>query len=246
MNTLKKVDAPNDPVSMLSIIATMATRQDVDVDKLERFLAMKERQDAKEAEQAFNESMRKAQAEMRTIGRDARNSQTNSGYATFDKLDQALRPIYTNHGFSLSFDTDAASQDGYIKMMCYVAHDAGHTRTYKADLPADGKGAKGGDVMTKTHAFGSATSYGRRYLLQMIFNVALGEKDDDGNSASGVAAISFEQESALRDMLTATNSSEAQFCRFLKIPSLDRLREDRYEVAVAELRSKAKRQGVQL
>ena len=48
-----------------------------------------------------------------------------------------------------------------------------------------GKGAKGGDVMTKTHAFGSGTSYGMRYLLKMIFNVAIGEEDDDGNSASG-------------------------------------------------------------
>jgi hypothetical protein len=50
-------------------------------------------------------------------------------------------------------------------------------------MPADGKGAKGGDVMTRTHATGSALSYGMRYLLKMIFNVAVGEDDDDGNDA---------------------------------------------------------------
>jgi hypothetical protein len=38
--------------------------------------------------------------------------------------------------------------------------------------------------MTRTHAFGSATSYGRRYLLKMIFNVIEAAEDDDGNSAS--------------------------------------------------------------
>ena len=48
-------------------------------------------------------------------------------------------------------------------------------------MPADGKGAKGGDVMTKTHATGAAVSYGMRYLLKMIFNVAVGEDDTDGN-----------------------------------------------------------------
>src|SRR5690606_15862485 len=57
-------------------------------------------------------------------------------------------------------------------------------------MPADGKGAKGGDVMTKTHAAGSAMSYGQRYLLKLIFNVAIGENDDDGNSAGSGFDIS--------------------------------------------------------
>ena len=51
-------------------------------------------------------------------------------------------------------------------------------------MPADGKGAKGGEVMTKTHAMGAATAYGMRYLLKMIWNVAVGEDDTDGNSGS--------------------------------------------------------------
>jgi len=37
--------------------------------------------------------------------------------------------------------------------------------------------------MTKTHAAGSGMSYGQRYLLKMIFNIAF--SDDDGNKASG-------------------------------------------------------------
>ena len=48
----------------------------------------------------------------------------------------------------------------------------------------NGKGAKGGDVMTRTHATGAALSYGMRYLLRMIFNVAVGEGDTDGNGAT--------------------------------------------------------------
>jgi hypothetical protein len=66
-----------------------------------------------------------------------------------------------------------------------VTHRDGYAREYHIDMPADGKGAKGGDVMTKTHAVGSAVSYGMRYLLKMIFNVAVGEDDDDGNTAEG-------------------------------------------------------------
>ena len=62
----------------------------------------------------------------------------------------------------------------------------GYTRRYHIDMPADGKGAKGGDVMTRTHATGSAVSYGKRYLLIMIFNLTMGgEYEDDGNAAGG-------------------------------------------------------------
>jgi hypothetical protein len=55
-------------------------------------------------------------------------------------------------------------------------------------MPVDGKGARGGDVMTKTHAMGSGVSYGMRYLLRMIFNLAI-DYDDDGNAAGGGAKL---------------------------------------------------------
>lgn len=80
-----------------------------------------------------------------------------------------------------------------MRVLCYVSHTAGHTRTYQCDMPADGKGAKGNDVMTKTHAAGSAASYGMRYLLKMIFNIAIGEDEDDGNAASAGAVSEYVQ-----------------------------------------------------
>ena len=103
-------------------------------------------------------------------------------------MDRALRPIYTSHGFGLSFDTADSPHELHVKVLCYVSHGGGFSRTYNVDMPADGKGARGNDVMTRTHATGSALSYGMRYLLKLIFNVAVGEDDDDGNAASASEA----------------------------------------------------------
>src|SRR5690606_13896380 len=92
--------------------------------------------------------------------------------------------IYTSNGFALSFGTDPLDVESVVRVTCHVSHVAGFTRKYAIDMPSDGKGAKGNDVMTKTHATGSATQYGMRYLLKMIFNVAIGDEyDDDGNQA---------------------------------------------------------------
>lgn len=168
--------------SLLQVISAAARDPSVDIEKMERLMAMHERMLSRTAEQAFNDAMTLAQGEMGPISADGNNPQTKSKYATYAKLDRVLRPIYTKHGFAISFDTGTGAADGYVRVLAYVSR-GGFTRTYQLDMPADGKGAKGGDVMTKTHASGSAMSYGMRYLLKMIFNVAVGETDDDGNGA---------------------------------------------------------------
>ena len=42
--------------------------------------------------------------------------------------------------------------------------------------------------MTRTHAEGAADSYGMRYLTKKIFNIAVGDEDDDGNLSMGNVA----------------------------------------------------------
>lgn len=174
------------PTDFLSIFERLARDASVDVDKLERLMQMHERATARVAEETFNGAMSDAQKSMRQISTDAENPQTRSRYASYSKLDKALRPIYTEHGFALSFNTGDGGPTDYVRVLCYVTHASGFARTYHVDMPADGKGAKGNDVMTRTHATGAALSYGMRYLLKMIFNVAVGEDDTDGNGAPSV------------------------------------------------------------
>ena len=180
---LQVVDAAESAALMFE---RLARDPNASVEKIERLMALWERGEARKAEAAFNAAMTLAQRAMRPVAADADNPQTCSKYASYAQLDRALRPIYTDHGFGLSFDTADGAADQWVRVVCYVTHSDGHSRTYRADMPADGKGAKGGDVMTKTHAVGAAMSYGMRYLLKMIFNVAVGEDDDDGNSNGGV------------------------------------------------------------
>lgn len=179
-----RAPAPNSALAMIQAITAAANNPLVDIEKMERLWAMHERIVARDAEQAFNAAMTAAQSQMGRISADATNPQTRSKYATYGQLDRHVRPVYTTHGFALSFDSGDGAPEGHERVLAYVSHSGGHTRTYRADIPNDGKGAKGGDVMTKTHATGSAKSYGKRYLLKDIFNLAIGEDDDDGNAAS--------------------------------------------------------------
>lgn len=191
MNAIAPSDKPlavvNDGATLLQAIANAAADPNVDVEKMERLMAMHRDMKQQQAEVAFNEAMMRVQSQMRRVGTDKTNNQTHSEYATYGKLDRALRPIYTAEGFALSFGTEETPAQEMVRVVCHVTHRDGYTRKHMIDMPADGKGAKGNDVMTKTHATGSATQYGMRYLLKMIFNVAIGDDpdDDDGNLADG-------------------------------------------------------------
>lgn len=178
------VQAPTEAQSLIAVISQAAKDPSVDLVKMQGLMELYERIEAKRSETAFNASMSVAQTAMRPIQADIENPQTRSLYASYAKIDSRLRPIYTREGFALSFDTTTADNPDYIRVLCYVTHKDGHSRTYRVDMPADGKGAKGGDVMTKTHATGAGVTYGMRYLLKMIFNVAVGEDDTDGNQPS--------------------------------------------------------------
>ena len=167
----------------LAMIERACSDSAFDVAKLQALMDMREREMTRVAKQAFNTAMADAQTEMRPVATDADNPQTSSRYASYAALDRALRPIYTAHRFGLSFNTGETPLEAHVRVLCDVSHAGGFSKTYHIDMPADGKGARGGDVMSKTHATGSAVSYGMRYLLKMIFNVAIGEFDDDGNAA---------------------------------------------------------------
>lgn len=183
---VREPDPPLAPTADgLALFERLARDPDASVEKIERLMALWERGEARKAEAAFNVAMTDAQQEMRPVAADATNPQTRSKYASYKALDDALRPIYTKHGFALSFNTGDAALPEYVRVLCKVRHRGGHAEPHYIDMPADGKGARGGDVMTKTHATGSAVSYGMRYLLKMVFNVAVGEHDDDGNRAAG-------------------------------------------------------------
>jgi len=240
VDQLPLAPAPSESAAILSVIERMAVNPDIDPDRIEKFIQLKERMDRTVAEKAFNAAMAAAQTDMSVVAVNATNTQTRSRYATYDQLDRALRPIYTKHGFALSFDEADSPKDEHVRIVCIVSHIDGFSRNYHRDMPADGKGAKGGDVMTKTHAAGAAASYGMRYLLRGIFNVAVGEEDRDGNAPKAAPKITDAQVKALRDLIGKAGTTVEKFCEVGKIEALPDLPAADFDRAVSWLNDRIK------
>jgi hypothetical protein len=226
--------------SLIHVLARAMSDPSIDVEKVERYAALYERAIAREDEIAFNDAMRLAQSEMRHIAADANNPQTKSKYATYAALDSKVRPIYSKHGFSLSFYTSDGAPEGCIRVQCKVAR-GGHTERPFIDMPADGKGAKGGDVMTKTHATGAGVTYGRRYLLGMIFNLVIGEDHDGNDAAASVEKITQKQADDLNDLIEVNEKDRAAFLKWAKVDRMEDVPAANYDACVRAIEFKAKK-----
>jgi hypothetical protein len=170
------------------VIERVASNPNINLEIMDRLFAHHKEMVARDAEVAFNDAMSACQKEMPAVERDAENEQTHSWYTRLETLSDAAVPVYTKHGFSLSFDEEDSPKEGHIRVICYCSHKAGHTRKYRGDVPLDIAGIKGNVNKTPTHAFGSTKSYGRRYLTLDIFNIVMKGEDNDGNGASNPAA----------------------------------------------------------
>lgn len=227
------------PATIMEVISRAAADPNIDLVKLDRLLDMHERITARDAERDYNDAMSAAQTEMDPVRNDAHNPQTKSRYASYGALDRAIRPVYTRHGFSLSFYTGDGAPADHIRVVCKVAHKAGHCERPYIDMPADGKGAKGGDVMTKTHAAGSAVSYGQRYLLKMIFNIATG--DDDGNKAGAGPTVTEDQASDLQAKMEEVGADRDRFLKFFGVERIAAIPAKRFNEAMRMLNAKGAR-----
>lgn len=182
---------------------------------------------AEEARLAYQRAMKLAIDAMPAIVRKTPNSSTNSKYARYEVIEMAIRPIYSEYGFYLTFSEDVTAGTEII-VECHCVHaTSGHKEIFRKSGALDLNGPKGNPNKTPLHASASTVSYLRRQLTCMIFNVVLENEDNDGNRtfADTGELIPPAKVKVLYDLLAQCSSSapaEAER-RFLNVMKLDRL-----------------------
>ena len=182
-------DINQSPVgAMTALIEKAATSSDVDVNKLEKLLDMKERWEAGEAKKAFDRAMTKFRAKVGSI-RKTRKSH-NSTYAGLAESIEEITPALNGCGLSFSWRTNQDSDK--VAVTCVVSHVDGHSEYTTLAAPPDTSGSK-----NSIQSIGSAVSYLKRYTLYAILGLASTDQDDDG-AGSGKSLITDHQ---LADMI---------------------------------------------
>lgn len=176
--------------ALLAVISRVATDPNCDLDKMERLLNMQERVMARRAEQAFNAAMAAMQAEIPSIAE--RGTGHNIKYATLEDILDTVRPIMHKYGFAVSF---RISQVDRVTVTGVLMHKDGHREETSMTLAADTSGSK-----NAVQAIGSSVSYGKRYVLCAMLNIATRGEDDNGYAATPHTPVTETQAKQLRNL----------------------------------------------
>lgn len=212
------------------------------LEQLKGFLELQREYEANEARKAFALSFAAAQSKIVAVTKTKINPQTHSKYADLGDILISANPIYTQEGFSVIFYEGETTLPGHIRICADILHRAGHKETYHYDIPLDGVGIQGNPNMTKIHGKSSSVSYGRRYLMCMIWNIPT--QDNDGNMAgtlpSVVDFIDNKQKNQIVDMLADKEIPIPQFLTYMKIDNLDVMPKAKFSQAVIAIQSRKK------
>jgi hypothetical protein len=254
---------PANDAPMISMIERIAMDPNIPIERLEQMLAMKERMEDRqrdqlredreyEAKTAYFAAMSACQKELPVVTKNRRNSHTNSNYADLAAIEDQAMPIIYAHGFGVSFQPDGYNEIGELLIKWEISHAGGYVRNGIGAIPVDGAGAKGGINKTGTQAFGSTATYGRRYLLCMLFNISTGD-DRDGNRVPTPQAedepITEAKISVIRDLIVKAELEIDQFCDHWKVEAITDIPSSKYAEVIGSLRRRitviAERKGEQ-
>ncbi|HEN8710593.1 TPA: ERF family protein [Pseudomonas putida] len=188
---------PQADSSILAVISRAATDPTCDIDKLERLMAMHERMQARDAEAEFNASMAAMQSDIPSIaerGAIVVNGQKRSDYATFEDINDVIKPIMQTHGFAITFKVENVPAG--LSVTGILMHRAGHRESTTMLLPLDTSGSK-----NAVQAVGSSTSYGKRYVMSALLNLTTRGEDDDGHAAVPTANVTSVQAAGISALL---------------------------------------------
>lgn len=211
---------------LLSALVSAATNKDVDADKVRALYDIHKEVTQENARVTFIRQFHLLQQALPRISatgkieiraKDSTGGRTgavqqSTRYATFENIDDVIRPLLKQFGFSLSYSTDAGP-DGKLLVRGHLAHNDGHVRETAFPLPAETSGSK-----NNVQGYGSSMAYGKRYATIALLNIlsrAPEDADDDGKAAGLGPRLTKKQATEMRAALEVKEMPETRVFEYL-------------------------------
>jgi hypothetical protein len=174
-----------------------------------------------------------AQAEMGSPHFDSENPHFRSKFASLKEVARVARTALSKHGIFIG--QEITGEGNLIYCTTVLCHSSGEQiRFGPTPFPI---------AKNDAQAYGSATTYARRYSLSAALCL-VGDDDDDGNAATASQAtsqlVSQKQAADLLALIEDVGADKARFLKALKFTSIEAIPASRYAEAVAALERKRK------
>lgn len=227
-------EVQNIGTAALNILQNALLQPDIPAERIDKALEWMERLEAKAAAEAFNRSLAAVQAEMPIVPMNG-SGHNRTRYATLADIIQVTRPVLAKHGMSVRFDM--ATGEGNVTVTAILHHTDGHSERVTGVYPYDASGSK-----NAIQSMGSAQTYGQRYTISALLNIATGDAEDDGQQSG--KTITDEQVSEIAGLMAEAGTDQQKFLTWAGVERLKDLPSTKFGTAQAMLQ-KAVRTAVQ-
>lgn len=152
----------------------IALEKDVDIDKLEKLIELKNKEEERICKKEFDFHFSEMQREFEPIDRS--KAGYSSKYAPLDLMVAKYNPIIAKHGFSFRWKETALEGGG--KKVTFILSGWGYTNdTTSFDVPL----VEGTKQMNAIQVQGALSTYGQRYTFKAGLGITETDEDVDGN-----------------------------------------------------------------
>lgn len=158
-------------------LIAMAIDKGLDVDKLERLVAMRREMKTEWAKEEYTKAKAAFQANCPTIQKTKivydKNGQTiRYKYAPIESIVEQVKSLLAENGFSYSIGVK--QEDALLIVSCNVTHKAGHTESYSIPVPIGSEA-----YMSEVQKYGARITFAKRYAFMDAFGILTGDEDTD-------------------------------------------------------------------
>lgn len=162
----------NNEVGFISLMQQALSNPNMDMGVMREMMLMQKEILAQQAIIDFNNDFSLMSKEIPVIAHTKKSYSTT--YTPLEDIVNIVRPITSKYGFSISFNNEQVEK-GFVTITCQLRHRKGHMIENSLTLPTEAV-TKG---MNSMQAVGGAISYGKRYTLCGILNIATAADDDN-------------------------------------------------------------------
>lgn len=176
---LQNVDRHEIQATTPDQLLALAVDKDLDIDKLEKLMLMKERWDAAQAKKAFLNALTNFQEQCPDLRKtkrvefDTRAGKAEYNFAPLGDIDRQIKKLMKDNGLSKQWRIK--DEGTKIKVACIISHVDGHSESTEMEAESDMSGSK-----NAIQGKGSAIKYMQRYTLEGALGLTTADQDIDG------------------------------------------------------------------
>lgn len=207
------------------------------MEKLERLFELQKEYKADRAREKFTRAKAQFQKNCPPIEKKKevkKNGKVLYKYAPLPDIVETIKKPLGDAGLSFSWKIENNQEDGklFIKAICEVTHEAGHTEKTEFTLPVTDSNNK---LISRPQEFGKTLTYAKRYSLTSALGISAGEdtdaiKNNNSEAVSKKSRIVF----LLKELDKYENDSDA-LKETVKDLTDKELEEDNFDEIIARL-----------